>query len=116
MLFSVEPAMVRGQVVLRIEGELDVATVPVLASAVTAQLQTPPHSLFLDLSDTTFMDSTGARELARSARAAASCGTALRVICPPDNHPVRRAIDLLELRAAMDIVDAIPSPAGGVGS
>lgn len=94
---------------------MDLATVPELTSAVTAQLETSPPSLIIDLTDTSFMDSTGARELARAVPQA-SRGTALRVVCPPENRPVRRIIDLLELRAAVDIVDTISLPAGEVGS
>lgn len=116
MLFSVEPVTIRGQVVLRVHGELDLATVAELKDAVSAQLPAQLTTLYLDLTDTSFMDSTGARELTRSARAAAERGTALQIICPLENTHLWRVIDLLDLRAGLDIVEAADFPTHEAGS
>ncbi len=56
---------------LAVEGELDLATVPVLANSVADRLGTSPTNLTLDLSEVTFMDSSGLRlliELSERAR------------------------------------------------
>ena len=48
---------------LSIEGELDLSTVPVLARRVDGRLGESPTTLTLDLSAVTFMDSSGLRLL-----------------------------------------------------
>jgi anti-anti-sigma factor len=56
---------------LTVEGELDLATVPVLANSVADRLGARPTNLTLDLSEVTFMDSSGLRlliELSERAR------------------------------------------------
>ncbi len=49
--------------VLSVIGELDLGTVPTLARRVAAKLDEKPPILKLDLSDLTFMDSSGLRLL-----------------------------------------------------
>ena len=111
MQFDVEPTTVLGRPALRVRGELDLATAPRLAEAVESQLSQQPQSLVVDLTDTTFLDSSGARELARIARRAAEDSVALEVVCPRANRPVRLVVDLLELRAVVPIVES-PSLTG----
>jgi anti-anti-sigma factor len=49
--------------VLSVVGELDLGTVPVLARQVDAKLGEKPAALMLNLTDLTFMDSSGLRLL-----------------------------------------------------
>jgi anti-anti-sigma factor len=109
--FDVKPTTVLGRPALSVRGELDLATAPRLAEAVESQLSQQPQSLVVDLTDTTFLDSSGARELARIARRAAEESVALEVVCPRANRPVRLVVDLLELRAVVPIVES-PSLTG----
>jgi anti-sigma B factor antagonist len=109
--FDVDRTTVLGRPALRVRGELDLATAPRLVEAVESQLSQQPQSLVVDLTDTTFLDSSGARELARIARRAAEGGVALEVVCPRANRPVRLVVDLLELRAVVPIVES-PSLTG----
>jgi anti-anti-sigma factor len=104
--FDVDRTTVLGRPALRVRGELDLATAPRLVEAVESQLSQQPQSLVVDLTDTTFLDSSGARELARIARRAAEGGVALEVVCPRANRPVRLVVDLLELRAVVPIVES----------
>ncbi len=106
MQFDVERTTVLGRSALTVRGELDIATAPRLAEAVESQLSQQPQSLVVDLTGTTFLDSSGARELARIARRAAADGVTLEVVCPPGNRPVRLVVDLLELRAVVPIVES----------
>lgn len=106
MRFDVQPTSVRGQVVLGVRGELDIATAPTLAQVVDAQLATRPRAMILDLTDTTFLDSSGARQLALAARAADRAGTAVALVCPPGNRPVRLVLDLLELQSLVPVLDS----------
>lgn len=111
MQFDVDRTTVLGRPALRVRGELDLATAPRLAEAAESQLSQQPQSLVVDLTDTTFLDSSGARELARIARRAAERSVALEVVCPRANRPVRLVADLLELRAVVPIVES-PSLTG----
>ena len=106
MQFDVERSTVLGRPALTVRGELDIATAPRLAEAFESQLSQQPQCLVVDLTDTTFMDSSGARQLARIARRAAADGVSLEVVCPRANRPVRLVVDLLDLRALLPIVES----------
>jgi anti-anti-sigma factor len=108
VLFEVERATVRGRPTLRVRGELDLEAAPQLAEALESLLATGPAAVVVDLTGTTFLDSSGARQLVRAARRADSVGVALQVACPADNHPVRLVIDLLDLHLAVPVVEPGP--------
>ena len=114
MLFEIQRTTVFGRPALRVRGELDIATAPQLGASVEAQL-TSARSLVVDLTETTFLDSSGARQLTRTARHCRDLGVALQVVCPPDNHPVRLVLDLLELHLAVPIVEKPGLLGGGAG-
>ena len=105
MQFDVERTTVLGRPALSVRGELDLATAPRLAEAAESQLSQQPQSLVVDPTDTTFVDSSAAQQLARIARRAAADGVSLEVVCPRANRPVRLVVDLLELRALVPIVE-----------
>jgi anti-sigma B factor antagonist len=104
VLFDVDRTTLAGRPALTVRGELDRATAPELGAAVDAQLAAAPSALVVDLTDTYFMDSSGARELVHIARAAAAQGVVLHVVVPHENGPVRLTADLLELGAVVPIV------------
>lgn len=106
MQFAVERASSQGRAVLRVVGELDLATAPELAAAFDAELGSSPTDLVIDLTPTTFLDSTGCRQLAQCARRAKKAGTTVVVACPPGNTSVRRVLDFLELQALVPVVSA----------
>ena len=106
MQFDVERTTVLGRPALTVRGELDLAAAPRLAAAAESLLSQQPQSLVVDLTGTTFLDSSGARELTRVARRAGAAGVALEVVCPRANRPVRLVVDLLELRAVVPIVES----------
>ena len=109
MQFDVERTTVLGRPALTVRGELDIATAPRLAAAAESLLSQQPQSLVVDLTGTTSLDSSGARQLVHTARRAAADGVSLEVVCPRANRPVRLVVDLLELRALVPIVES-PSP------
>ena len=113
MLFDVERTTVAGRSALTVRGDLDIATAPVFAAAVEAALAAVPHSLVVNLAPTTFLDSSGARQLARAARAARTAGVPMHVVCPRTNGPVRLPIDLLDLGSVVPIVDSVAEIALG---
>jgi anti-sigma B factor antagonist len=108
VLFEVERTTVFDTPVLRAVGELDLTTAPLLATAADEELALEPPTLLVDLTPTTFLDSSGARALARLARRAAEHRVALQVVCPRSNTPVRLVIDLLELRSVVPVVESTP--------
>lgn len=95
-----------GYLVLAIHGELDLVTAPELEQAVETALAGTPALLAIDLSPTTFLDSSGARQVARAARSAGRAGVPSRVVCPKDNRTVRLVIDLLELETLVPVVES----------
>jgi anti-anti-sigma factor len=105
VLFEIERTTVAGRPALSVRGELDIATVPQLAEAVESQLSQGPRSLVVDLTGTTFLDSSGARQLAMIARRATAEGVALQVVCPRANRAVWLVVDLLELQTLVPIVE-----------
>jgi anti-anti-sigma factor len=104
VLFAVERTTVAGRPGLTVRGDLDIATAPQLERAVDALLDAGLDALIVDLTPTTFLDSSGARELMRMSRKAAAAGVTLHVVAPRSNGPVRLTIDLLDLGQIVPIV------------
>jgi len=107
VLFDVERTTVAGRPALTVRGELDLVTVPVFAAAVDTAIKSRPAAFAIDLSQTTFMDSSGARQLARTAKQATSADVTLHVVVPKSNGPVRLTVDLLDLGSVVPIVDSV---------
>jgi anti-sigma B factor antagonist len=78
--------------VARFEGELDLASVPALQREVLAGTARA-RWVVLDLSEVTWMDSTGLRMLDDLARAYAARGAIVRIVAPPD-VPARFTLDI----------------------
>ena len=83
--------------VLAVEGEIDLASVPVLASAIDAALADGAAELWIDLTDTRFMDSSGVHLLVTTRSRVRDLNRQLAIVCPPG--PVRR---LFEVAGVMD--------------
>jgi anti-sigma B factor antagonist len=78
--------------VARFDGELDIASVPALAREVLAATL-GARRVVLDLSDVTWMDSTGLRMLDDLARTYDTRGAHVRIVAPRD-VPARFTLDL----------------------
>ncbi len=100
--FSVQVDRAEGPPVVRLHGELDMATAPRLGRALHAALDTTPTRLDVDLSKLTFVDSTGIRVLFDAGRRARADGCTL-VLCSPCRS-VRKALRLtrIDLLVAID--------------
>ena len=110
MQFAVTPVERPSDHVLQVSGELDIATVALLRDEVGKALAGAPRALLLDLTATRFLDSTGCRELVRTAKAGSAAEVAVGVVAPPDNWRVRRVIDFVQLSAVVPVHDALPQP------
>jgi anti-anti-sigma factor len=82
--FEISEQVQGATVRLTIAGELDLSTVPVLARHLDERLGEKPNTLTLDLSDLTFMDSSGLRQLIELDERARSDAWTLRLI--PSRH------------------------------
>lgn len=85
-------------------GELDLATAPELEGRVLGTIR-EGGSVVLDLSELTFMDSTGVRTVVAAHQAARDAGTELAVVRPPRESPVSRVIDISGIAGTLGLVD-----------
>ena len=89
---TVEPAVAGSRTVLAVTGEVDIATAPHLRAAVDAAFMDGADDVCVDLTDTTFMDSSGVHALVDASREAVRLGRELTIVCPPG--PVARVIEI----------------------
>lgn len=83
--------------ILRLEGELDLSTVPALRDALAEILNSPDAgTVELDCRDLVFVDSTGLGVLIAAQKRAGREKVAFRLICPSPN--MMRLLDVTGLR------------------
>jgi anti-sigma B factor antagonist len=82
-------------VVLALSGELDLATAPALRASLDKAVESGGADLWIDLSEVTFMDSTGLLALLATRRRLRASSTSLAIICP--EGPVRRVFTVAGL-------------------
>lgn len=108
MQFSVAREDLPQGTVLAVHGDLDIATVTTLRTHVENVVQSGTARLCLDLTPTTFIDSTGCRELVRAARGGSAAGTTVELVVPPDNWRVRRVVDFMQFGTLLPVHDEAP--------
>lgn len=91
--------------VLAVAGEVDLASVHVLRSAISAALESGTADLWIDLSETEFMDSAGLHALVDARHDVRRLRRRLAIVCPPG--PVRRLFDISGLAAVLPLHDDI---------
>ncbi|MFD4015855.1 STAS domain-containing protein [Streptomyces sindenensis] len=93
--------------VLRISGELDLVTSPVVRQSVHDAVAEGQHDVVLDLSEVFFCDSSGVGVLIASRRLMKSCGGRLRLILPArgaeDGSHVNKVLGALGVRRLFDV-------------
>lgn len=103
--------------VLRVSGELDLVTSPVLRQRVHDAVADGRHSLVLDLSEVWFCDSSGVGVLIAARRLLRSCQGSLRLILPAhgaaDGSHVNRVLGALGVRRLFDVHPDVPSAVDG---
>ena len=77
---------------VRLHGELDMATAPLLDDALSTVLGNEAVDVVVDLANLTFLDSTGISVLLGAGQRAGEAGRSFRVQAP--NRPVRKALHL----------------------
>jgi anti-sigma B factor antagonist len=91
-----------GTAVLRVDGELDVATAPRLTDEVDARLARRPTEVVLDLRGVGLMDSSGTGALLGARRRCERRGARLVVVVA--EGPVRRLLRRLQLEPLFSLV------------
>jgi len=97
---TVHRRLVGHRAVLAVTGEADLATAPELGSAVDTALASGAQELWLDLSATTFMDSSGLHVLLDADRRMRGLRRRLAIVCP--GGAVRRLFEIA------GVADALP--------
>ncbi|MEV0222957.1 STAS domain-containing protein [Streptomyces sp. NPDC050704] len=96
-----------GWAVLRVSGEMDLVTSPVLRQRVHDAVADGRHDIVLDLSGVLFCDSSGVGVLIASRRLMRSCQGRLRLILPAqgavDGSYVNRVLGALGVRRLFDV-------------
>jgi anti-sigma B factor antagonist len=90
---------------LAVTGEVDLASVDVLRSAVFAALEAGATELVIDLSETEFIDSAGLHLLVDTEREVDRLRGRLAIVCPPG--PMRRVFDITGLAAMLPLHDDV---------
>jgi anti-anti-sigma factor len=80
--FAVRRESADGELVLRLTGELDMATTPSLEEAISAAERDPGLDVVVDLSDLSFLDCTAVHTLAEAHRRAIENGRTFAVTRP----------------------------------
>jgi anti-sigma B factor antagonist len=92
-----------GQAVVAVRGELDFYTAPRLWEAIDAAISATPHELVIDLSDVSFVDSSGLSVLVRAhKRLRPIAGT---VVVRGAGDQVYKALELTKLTKVLVVED-----------
>ncbi len=91
----------QGRPVLAVRGELDALTTPEFGSEIGELVRGTSTDVVIDLSDATFIDSSGLHVLLNAQRRLTRQGRRLRVVC--GNSPVRRAMELARLTETLGL-------------
>jgi anti-sigma B factor antagonist len=104
-----------GTSVVAVSGEVDVHSAPALRDAITALLASGERSVVVDLSEVSFLDSTGLGALVSARTAAGTTGGSLPLVCTHERvlrlFTITGLDDVFEIHAGVD--DALKSVAAG---
>ncbi len=104
--FSVQCETTAGVVVFRLRGELDMATAVDLRSRLAEELGKGPGAVAVDLTELSFVDSSGIGALLVASRRAQEAGCSFVLHSP--GRAVRRALQLTGVDALLKIEDDPP--------
>jgi anti-sigma B factor antagonist len=100
-------------VVVRVAGEIDLGTASQLSDYALAAIQDEGPAVVLDLSQVSFMDSTGLKVLIAVQRRAELAGGNLRLAAVP--RPVMRVLTITGLDRTFAIYDTVEAATAGKG-
>lgn len=103
--FSISIETNPGSYIVALRGELDIATVDQLTSALEGVIPASGERLVIDLTAVSFMDSTGLRVLIAANGAAAEGGYELLIVT--GDSPAKRVLELTRMDEHMQVVASI---------
>ena len=92
-------------VVARLRGEIDLANARAIGSLVTGSVPNEAAGVVLDLSDVSYLDSSGVHLVFDLSERLASRQQRLALVVPDDSR-IRRVLDLVNVRAVLPVVPA----------
>jgi anti-sigma B factor antagonist len=98
--------------VVSLRGEIDAATAPRLGSRLFGLADEGKRGVVVDLSEVTFMDSTGIGVLLNALRHFGTRHAQMVVVCPSDN--VRRALEITGVSNIISVFDSREKALGGL--
>jgi anti-anti-sigma factor len=99
-----------GLCLLRITGEIDISNVPQLTADIEAAVPNGAPTVALDLSETTYVDSSGIQLLLVLAERLRTRRHTVRLIVPEDS-PIRAVLELSGVPALIPLEPRIEDPA-----
>jgi anti-sigma B factor antagonist len=103
-----------GTPVVAIAGEIDLFTAPEFKQAVSAGLQGGGHSVVVDLSETTFIDSSSLGVLIGAHRRAQARGGSLVVVC--DNDAIVKTFRITGLDGVFTLLPSLDAAEEAAGA
>jgi anti-sigma B factor antagonist len=103
--FELHTSRAADVLVLRVSGELDLATAPQLAEAIDAATDTVDR-VVVDLSSASFLDSSALNVLVHARRSLGERDIPLRVVSPTDRS-VRRVLEITHLTGELGVVETL---------
>jgi anti-sigma B factor antagonist len=100
---AIERAHVAGAPGVRVRGEVDMETAPLLTTALDAAIRETRDAFVVDLCDVAFLDSSGVTVLVRARALLGREERALLIICPPG--PARRIFELAGIDDLLDLFE-----------
>lgn len=91
-----------------VTGELDIATVPALRAFAAGAVTPGVTELIIDLSEVTFLDSSGVQFLLLASRGLAALGVAFSLLCPQSNRTVSLVLETLRIDSVMTVIRSPP--------
>lgn len=93
--------------VIAVSGELDVFTAPSLDKLLAESIEAGSISLIVDLTDVTFLDSTGLGSMVKGLKGTKDQGGSLRVVASADR--IVKVFKITGLDQAMSLTDSLPN-------
>lgn len=101
--FGIRSSWESDTAVFGVSGEIDLATVPELVTALDSAIDA--RRVVVDLTDTTFVDSAAINSLIRCRRELGERGIAFRLVSPPHGI-VRKALEITNVTVELGVVDS----------
>jgi anti-anti-sigma factor len=105
-LARIEATDIEGARLVRVIGEIDLSNVSEVMDAIIGAVPHDAALVVVDLSDTTYVDSSGIAMLFRLAERLGYSRQQLRLVVPAD-APIRPVLELTRLTSVIPVVDSL---------